>query len=112
MITDAGDKSLNGRTIADLAQAQGKAPIDAILDLAIKDDLRTVFTLPSVHQDQATWERRAALSSSGARAAMLAAPSADDRVASQQASRPVAAGERPKRPARRWVAAPRTGVGR
>ncbi|WP_417517295.1 N-acyl-D-amino-acid deacylase family protein [Minwuia sp.] len=52
-ITIAGDESLTGLTIADLAQKQGKDPLDAILDLALSEDLKTVFTakLLNVEED-------------------------------------------------------------
>jgi N-acyl-D-aspartate/D-glutamate deacylase len=37
------NKTVQGRTIEELARAQSKAPIDAFLDLALSEDLETTF---------------------------------------------------------------------
>ena len=42
---DANNRAFEGRTIADIAQSTGAAPIDALLDLAIAEDLETMFAI-------------------------------------------------------------------
>jgi N-acyl-D-aspartate/D-glutamate deacylase len=61
VVADSRDKSLHGQRIGDLAQRQGKAPFDAMLDIAVADDLRTVFLAPRSPEDEQLWKRRAAL---------------------------------------------------
>jgi len=41
------NKMLQGKTVADLAQEQNKHPVDAMLDLAVEEDLKTEFSMPS-----------------------------------------------------------------
>ncbi len=41
------NKTLQGKTIAELAQEQSKHPVDAMLDLAVEEDLKTEFSMPS-----------------------------------------------------------------
>ncbi len=55
------NKHLEGRTIGSLAEETGKAPIDAMLDLAISEGLRTSFMPPPVGGDEALWETRGKL---------------------------------------------------
>jgi len=50
---------LRGRTIAEIAAAQGKTPFDTMLDLALSEDLRTSFMPPIPGDDEATWALRA-----------------------------------------------------
>lgn len=52
-ITIAGDESLTGLTLADLGHRMSKDPLDAFLDLALSEDLKTVFTakLLNVEED-------------------------------------------------------------
>jgi N-acyl-D-aspartate/D-glutamate deacylase len=50
---------LRGRTIAEIAAAQGKTPFDAMLDLALSEELRTSFMPPIPGDDDATWQLRA-----------------------------------------------------
>jgi N-acyl-D-amino-acid deacylase len=52
-ITISDDESLTGLTLADLGTRVGKDPLDAFLDLALSEDLNTVFTakLLNVEQD-------------------------------------------------------------
>ena len=45
------NKGLTGVTIADLAKAQGKTPVDALLDLAVEEELNTVFVLGEINCD-------------------------------------------------------------
>jgi N-acyl-D-aspartate/D-glutamate deacylase len=42
---DADNRALEGRTVADIAQRTGAAPIDALLDLAVAEDLETMFAI-------------------------------------------------------------------
>ena len=48
----AKNKSLKGRTIGEIAKEQGKHPVDAMLDLAVEEDLKTEFAMPSFHQQR------------------------------------------------------------
>ena len=41
------NKVLQGKTVAELAQEQNKHPVDAMLDLAVEEDLKTDFSMPS-----------------------------------------------------------------
>lgn len=52
-ITIAGDESLTGLNLAQLGERMAKDPLDALLDLALSEDLKTVFTakLLNVEED-------------------------------------------------------------
>ena len=41
------NKMLQGKTVAELAQELNKHPVDAMLDLAVEEDLKTEFSMPS-----------------------------------------------------------------
>jgi N-acyl-D-amino-acid deacylase len=43
-VAQPGNAALEGRTIAEVAAAQGCDPLDAFLDLALDEDLQTIFT--------------------------------------------------------------------
>lgn len=45
------NKPLQGKTIAQIAKEQGKHPVDALLDLAVEEDLKTEFAMPSFLND-------------------------------------------------------------
>src|SRR5213593_170095 len=45
------NRGLRGQNIAEIAKAQGKEPVDAFLDLAVEEDLATVFTLGQINMD-------------------------------------------------------------
>ena len=60
-VADAKHKALEGKSIGAIAQAQGKSPIDAMLDLAIAEGLRTSFMPPMVGADPALWQVRGEL---------------------------------------------------
>jgi N-acyl-D-aspartate/D-glutamate deacylase len=42
---------LKGQTIAGIAKAQGKSPVDVFLDLAVEEELNTVFILGEINTD-------------------------------------------------------------
>jgi N-acyl-D-amino-acid deacylase len=44
-------RGLAGQNIAQIAQAQGKHPLDAFLDLAVEEELNTVFSLGEINMD-------------------------------------------------------------
>ncbi len=45
------NRALDGKHIAEIAQAQGKHPMDAFLDLAVEESLETVFSLGEINMD-------------------------------------------------------------
>ena len=45
------NKHLQGRTIADIAKEQAKHPVDVMLDLAVEEDFKTEFSMPSLLND-------------------------------------------------------------
>ena len=47
----AKNHGLRGKHIAEIAQAQGKHPMDAFLDLAVEEELETVFSLGEINMD-------------------------------------------------------------
>jgi N-acyl-D-amino-acid deacylase len=47
----AANKALAGKSLAEIAQAQGKHPLDALLDLAVEEDLNTAFSLGEINCD-------------------------------------------------------------
>jgi N-acyl-D-aspartate/D-glutamate deacylase len=53
------NQDLAGKTIGEIAEAEGKAPFDAFLDLAISDGLKTSFAPQSAGDTQADWQARA-----------------------------------------------------
>lgn len=52
MVKDPGRRHLEGRSLAAIAQAEGKHPLDALLDLADAEDLDTVFTAVLLNGDE------------------------------------------------------------
>ena len=49
----AKNEHLKGRTIAEIAKEQGKHPVDALLDLAVEEDLKTEFAMQdSINADE------------------------------------------------------------
>ena len=52
------NRSWQGRTVGELAEQTGKTPLDAMLDLAISEDLRTSFTPPVMGMDDESWRMR------------------------------------------------------
>src|SRR5262249_5921200 len=47
----AKNRGLRGQHIAEIAKAQGKDVVDAFLDLAVEEDLDTVFSLGEINMD-------------------------------------------------------------
>ena len=47
----AKNRALQGKHLAEIAQAQGKHPMDAFLDLAVEENLDTVFSLGEINMD-------------------------------------------------------------
>ena len=56
-----GTKRYEGRTVADIAAEEGKAPFDALLDVVVADDLRTSFRNASDDDSDDDWAARAEL---------------------------------------------------
>jgi N-acyl-D-aspartate/D-glutamate deacylase len=61
VVSQSRDKSVEGRGIGEIAAEQGKTPFDAMLDIAVGDELRTVFLMPSLPDTEELWRRRRAL---------------------------------------------------
>jgi N-acyl-D-aspartate/D-glutamate deacylase len=45
------NRGLRGRNIAEIAKERGQAPLDAFLDLAVEENLETVFSLGEINMD-------------------------------------------------------------
>jgi N-acyl-D-aspartate/D-glutamate deacylase len=52
------NEGLAGRTIGDIAKERGQEPFDALIDISIPDDLRTIVQPPLAGNDDASWELR------------------------------------------------------
>jgi len=52
------NKVFAGRTVAEVAAEQGAEPFDALLDIVVTDDLRTVLTPPARGDDPESWRLR------------------------------------------------------
>lgn len=57
----AENQHLQGRTIGDIAAEQGKSPFDAMIDLALSEELRTSFMPPAIGGDESLWSMRGKL---------------------------------------------------
>jgi len=53
------NKPLEGLTVGKIAEMQGKAPFDALIDLCLSEDLRTSFSQPAFGSDEESWKLRA-----------------------------------------------------
>ncbi len=53
------NKPFEGKTVGEIAAAQGKSPFDAMLDLAVADELRTSFLTQTFGDDAESWKIRA-----------------------------------------------------
>lgn len=54
-----GTVRLEGRLIGDLAREAGREPFDVLVDIAVADDLQTVFITPELENSEAAWRQRA-----------------------------------------------------
>jgi N-acyl-D-aspartate/D-glutamate deacylase len=52
------NEGLSGRTVADVAAERGADPFDALLDVVVADDLRTVLMPPARGDDPESWQLR------------------------------------------------------
>jgi N-acyl-D-aspartate/D-glutamate deacylase len=52
------NQGLSGRTVADVAAERGADPFDALLDVVVADDLRTVLMPPARGDDPESWQLR------------------------------------------------------
>ncbi len=52
------NQGLAGKTIGEIAEAEGVAPFDAMIDLALADELKTSFAPPSAGDTEADWQAR------------------------------------------------------
>jgi N-acyl-D-aspartate/D-glutamate deacylase len=57
---DRNGRAFSGRTVDDVAAERDGDALDALLDLVVADDLRTVFTPPPIGDDDESWTLRAA----------------------------------------------------
>jgi len=60
-IVDSRNRALIGLTVGEVAAREGKTPIDAMMDIAVADELRTVFEIARSADSEDVWKRRAAL---------------------------------------------------
>ena len=58
-VVEPANKVYEGRKIADIAEELGKAPFDALLDLALSDGLKTSFSPFIPGDDEESWKLRA-----------------------------------------------------
>jgi N-acyl-D-aspartate/D-glutamate deacylase len=57
----AANDGLSGRLVGDIARERGVRPFDAVLDVVITDELRTVLWPPPAGDDDETWGIRASI---------------------------------------------------
>jgi N-acyl-D-aspartate/D-glutamate deacylase len=57
-VHSAGNERYLGRRVGDVARELGVRPFDAMLEVALADDLHTSFMPPSSGDDEATWKLR------------------------------------------------------
>jgi N-acyl-D-aspartate/D-glutamate deacylase len=57
-VHSAGNERYLGRRLGEIARELGVTPFDALLDIALADDLHTSFMLPSSGDDEASWKLR------------------------------------------------------
>jgi N-acyl-D-aspartate/D-glutamate deacylase len=56
-VAQASHRSLEQRSVHDIARQAGKDPLDAMLDLALEEDLATIFTAQLLNSDEAAVAR-------------------------------------------------------
>jgi N-acyl-D-aspartate/D-glutamate deacylase len=54
----ADNNGLSGRVVADIAAERGRSPFDAFIEIALADELRTVWWPTPTDDDAASWEMR------------------------------------------------------
>ena len=54
-------KQFCGRRVGEIAEELGKTAFDAMIDIAVEDDLQTYFMPPTMGEDEATWKMRGEL---------------------------------------------------
>jgi N-acyl-D-aspartate/D-glutamate deacylase len=57
VFTEANEQ-YQGRTIGEIAEAEGRETFDVLCDISVADDLRTGLYQPLVGDDEATWQKR------------------------------------------------------
>ncbi len=57
-IFSEANSEYQGRTIGEIADADGRETFDVLCDIALADDLRTGLYQPVVGNDEATWQKR------------------------------------------------------
>ncbi len=60
-VQDESLEKYRGRTVGDIALQEGKEPFDAMIDIAVADDLRTYFMPQAAGTDDETWRIRGEL---------------------------------------------------
>jgi N-acyl-D-aspartate/D-glutamate deacylase len=55
---EPANKRYEGMSVGKIAELQGKAPFDALLDLCLSENLRTSFSPPAFGGDEASWKLR------------------------------------------------------
>ena len=60
-VHSAANRDFVGKTVGDIAKAQNKRPIDALIDIALADELKTSFMPPAGGEDDDTYRLRAKL---------------------------------------------------
>ncbi|MCB2060868.1 MAG: amidohydrolase family protein [Novosphingobium sp.] len=58
VVSDSSNSALVDQTLGDIAAREGKRVIDVMLDTAIADELRTVFSIQGAAADRDLWKRR------------------------------------------------------
>lgn len=60
-VSDPANEQYRGRTVEEIAQTEGKTPFDALVDIALADELTTSFGTPLPVEPKENWEARAAV---------------------------------------------------
>ena len=60
-VQDDSLATYRGRRVGEIAESEGKEPFDAMIDIAVADDLQTYFMPPTMGTDDETWRLRGEL---------------------------------------------------